>query len=97
MALSASQDLVLRETFDRLTKPQTEVLANVAFGGKGGGCNSRTLESLERKGLIGGIEDESPGPLGVFRFRRWDMPMPVHIAFCAWCSEISEDDGVAAA
>jgi hypothetical protein len=72
--------------FSRLSSVQIDALTNVAFGGDGAGCGPRTLEALERRRLIESTPAETPTPLGMLRFKRWHMPLPVHIEFCAWAA-----------
>lgn len=79
--------------FDRLTKRQQEVLGMVAIS-QDGGHGKRTLESLERHGLIERRQERSSyGRSGaVLAITRWDMPIAVHIAWCDWCSRQEFDD-----
>jgi hypothetical protein len=77
----------LMSTFARLNERQIDVLANVAFGGDGGGCSPRTLRALERRGLICSYVDEMSSVFGTLRITKWRMPIPVHIEFCAWVGD----------
>jgi hypothetical protein len=72
--------------FSGLSRTQIDALANVAFNGGGAGCARQTLASLERRGFIEPEVVETPTSLGVLRITEWTMPLPVHMAFCAWCS-----------
>ena len=82
-----------------LSKQQFEALASIAFGGDGGGFHPKTLESLEKKGLIEPYEKKiygrgtSPIDLIPVVVRAYYMPIPEHIEFCFWCSEHPELDG----
>lgn len=73
--------------FDSLSQSQIDALCNVAFGGAGGGVNRRTLELLTKKGLIVPVERSNSDRLGRFTWTEYDMPLIVHIDFCAWCSQ----------
>lgn len=70
--------------FSKLSEKQIAALSDVAFGGQGGGCGHSTLRSLERRGLIEQRTEEWSGGLKVFVY---EMPLPAHMAFCAWCEE----------
>jgi hypothetical protein len=81
--------------FTRLSEAQVRALGNVAFGGHGAGCSPRTMDVLEKRGLImpftRSMGMDGFGPVLV---KAWYMPTAVHIAFCAWCGDlIVEDDG----
>jgi len=74
--------------FSKLTRAQRCVLGCIAIGQDG--ChNDRTLAKLEALGLIVRRDEVLP-PTRQCRFpmpvRRWDVPTPVHIAWCEWCS-----------
>ena len=72
--------------FDGLSELQTDALCNVAFGGNGGGLRRQTLKSLEDRGLIERVVERSREGNLIFAITKWEMPLPVHIAFCAWCA-----------
>ena len=72
--------------FSRLSSQQIDALTNVAFGGEGAGCALRTLESLERRGLIRLSVAREPTPFGLMHVKRWYMPIPAHIEFCSWAA-----------
>jgi hypothetical protein len=76
-------------SFAGLSPRQVDALGNVAFGGYGAGCNRRTLESLEKRGLIVRHHVVEGGPLGALHYDEWEMPVAVHIAFCQWCEAAS--------
>jgi hypothetical protein len=69
--------------FDALTRPQINMLANVAFGGTGQGLYHRTGRALVQRELL--VEHTRLD--GGFRWVEYTMPLPVHIEFCAWCAD----------
>lgn len=80
----------------RLTEKQQYVLGCVAINDDG--CHHpATLKKLERLGLIIG-RDEHLGGRFPMTIRRYEMPLPIHIRWCDWCSrhpetwEIAERD-----
>ena len=73
--------------FDDLTARQIAGLGNVAFGQHGAGLHSFTLVRLANLGLIVPEVVEEQTRQGRLRYTRWEMPLPVHIAFCEWCSK----------
>lgn len=76
-----------------LSPAQIGALGNVAFGKHGYGVSRRTLEVLERRGLIERHPMEKTDRLGTVRWDEWTMPMSVHIDFCEWCSQLVEGGG----
>jgi len=78
--------------FSKLTRAQRCVLGCIAIG-QDGYHNDRTLAKLEALGLIVRRDEVLP-PTRQCRFpmtvRRWDVPTPVHIAWCEWCSRQSD-------
>lgn len=78
--------------FANLSTLQMEALCSVAFGESGAGFSQSTLRSLVRRGLIEPKVIEQPTRFGKFTFTVYEMPLPVHIAFCAWCEEQPEVD-----
>lgn len=85
--MPASPDL-----FSRLTRRQIDALASVAFGGHGHGFSRRTLESLVGMDLL----DQGDVVEGNFSYVAYDMPVAVHIAFCAWCETVAPEPTTAA-
>ena len=76
------------EMFPKLTEKQRSALCSVAFGGYGLGHSSVTLESLERRGLIEGVDVPLPGwPPVTIRAYIMEAPGPIHMAWCKWLSE----------
>jgi hypothetical protein len=71
--------------FDRLTPRQEQVLGQIAIG-IDGGHHPRTLEALERRGLIEGRDEVIPLLRGRLTIRRYVMPIAAHIAWCEWCA-----------
>jgi hypothetical protein len=76
--------------FSRLSAAQRAALADIAFGGDGAGHALRTLESLERRGLLASLERRELTSLGIFRSKRWYMPVAAHHEFCAWLALLEE-------
>lgn len=76
----------MNTAFDSLTAVQVEALANVAFGGHGGGLNWRTIRVLVNRGLIEPYTEVLGGRFPV-TITKYAMPPAVHMDFCAWCAE----------
>lgn len=76
----APMEEIIRE-IERLTPSQQHTLGCVAIG-RDGGHSRQTLASLVTRGLIV-CREVRQGP---FVHYRHDMPLPIHIAWCAWCS-----------
>lgn len=81
-----------RSTFRNLGEYQTKVFESIAIG-QDGGHHPRTLEALERKGLIEKYEQSIRGvgdtvvdriPMVIYRYR---VPIYIHIEWCRWCAE----------
>jgi hypothetical protein len=73
-----------------LTARQRDVLSAVAIN-QDGGHPRGTLEALERKGLIERREVPVTG-LPHLTITRWEVPLPVHIQWAAWCSrQVAEE------
>ena len=76
-----------------LTDKQLEVLTSIAFGGTGSFCHPKTLEVLERQGLIESYEKAiyGKGNTPIDRLpvmiKEYSMPISEHIKFCIWCSD----------
>lgn len=69
-----------------LTPNQREVLDQIGINNDLG-HHPRTLDSLERRGLIESrtqIDHSGRFPL---ELKRYEMPLHVHYAWCAWCSQ----------
>lgn len=69
----------------KLTKVQREALDTIGCG-IDTGYNARTWKALERVGLIDGSDQRLGGRFPI-TIRRYEMPIHVHINWCAWCSE----------
>lgn len=76
--------------FRGVTPAQQRVLGLVAMG-EDGGHPPQTLEALERKGLLVGQNQTTPGRASV-RIRRYHVPLPVHAEWCAWRAEHYPDE-----
>jgi len=77
---------------DALTERQRDVLSAIAVD-EDGGHPSAVLRVLAEKGLIVGREVPVAGwpPMTVMR---WQVPLPVHMQWAAWCSrqpEVADD------
>lgn len=81
--------------FSGLSARQIEALSDVAFGGVGLGFTPATLESLAARDLIEPVEVSEPTKMGLFRWTAYGMSLPVHIAFCEWCSTQPEGTNLA--
>ena len=71
-----------------LRPKQRDSMHAVAFGDDAR-QHSATLAVLEKRGLIESYEETLGGRFPV-RAKRYQMPIHVHIAYCAWCSRIEE-------
>lgn len=72
-----------------LTRPQREVLDQIAVG-QDGGHHPRVLAVLEAKGLIVGYDTvEGHPPLHV---TRWEVPLSVHIQWAEWCAQQPDEE-----
>jgi hypothetical protein len=86
------------EIIDKLSNKQRHVLGMIAMN-EDGGHPPRTILSLLKLNLIVAYKEQMVGkgksvvdriPLTVTRY---DVPTPVHIAWCEWCSKHhSEED-----
>ena len=85
-AVSAPEQPVTLATFDRLAEYQRGVLGLIAIG-QDGGHHPSTLKALERRGLIvGHFQRLGVGTSVEVVVQRWEVPIPVHIVWCQWCS-----------
>ena len=78
----------IEQTIRNLTKAQRSALDHFASGGTRKIFTQRTLAKLKSLGLI--VSEQVIEPIGrgaEFRFTRYDVPTPVHMAWCAVCSE----------
>ncbi len=73
-----------------LTEREREVLGQIAIG-QDGGHPPAVLTALERKGAIIAYTATLPGRFPV-QIKRYELPLPVHIAWCAWCSTQPDAD-----
>jgi hypothetical protein len=74
-----------------LSPNQRHVLDLIAIN-EDRGHHPRTLESLERRHLIV-ARDELLGGRFPVRIKRYDVPTPVHMAWCALCAKEVEAAG----
>lgn len=69
-------------TFRNLPPKQSEVFEQIAIGNDAG-HNPRTLDALWRKFLI----ERSEQMQGLFIIYRYNVPVNIHIEWCAWCAK----------
>lgn len=74
--------------FDRLTPRQQDAASRIAVG-LDSGINPRTAAALVKRGIIVDYTEEwESGIPGVrMTVTRYLMPIPTHMAWCAWCAE----------
>jgi hypothetical protein len=89
-------DPITIQTIDSLSDAMQDALGMVAIGMDGmaqlmpGGTSA--LDRLERRGLVASYDEniygsgKSPIDSTPARVRRYYVPIPVHITWCAWCS-----------
>lgn len=69
-----------------LPKAQRRALDNLSCG-LSAGASQRTLAALADRGLIVGQERTSRDRFGVMTWIEYEVPIPVHMAWCAVCAE----------
>ncbi len=79
-------EAALIEKIAHLPTKQQDVLSRIAIN-EDGGHNRFTLAALERKGLIESYEEVLFGGFLPLRIKRYRVPIPVHMAWCAWCAD----------
>lgn len=70
-----------------LTFIQNAAFEQVAIGNDSG-INSKTADALIKKGLIERHEEKR----GVLKIYRYQVPIPIHMEWCKWCSENIKDE-----
>jgi hypothetical protein len=90
----------LKAIIEKLSAKQRHVLGMIAIN-EDRGHPPTTIHSLMKKGLIIAHQEQiyGPGNTPIDRIpmtvTRYDVPIPVHIAWCEWCSEnYREEDEV---
>ena len=87
--------MVKIKTFRNLSQYQSDVFELIAIN-QDGGHHPRTLEVLEKKGLITKHEVQTYGkgnspidriPMIIYRY---SVPLAVHMEWCEWCAEQPE-------
>lgn len=73
--------------FLNLPKAQADTFEQIACGNDRG-VNRRTAEALIEKSLIIQREQNMGRGLTIFRY---EVPIPVHMEWCQWCSEQPEN------
>jgi hypothetical protein len=60
-------------------------------------CSPQTIQALLRAGLIEQTGERVLGrdALGPIRVATYEVPLPIHIQWCAWCDENVADEEVA--
>jgi hypothetical protein len=84
--------------FRGLGPKQEEVFRQIAFGHDGAGCPRKTLEMLERNGLIESYDEATYGPSShpidriPLMVRKYQITsIALHMEYCQWCSEVCPD------
>lgn len=72
----------MKLAFNRLSETQLQVLAMIAMN-QDCGHHPRTIKSLLDKGLIVSYDEITNWG----HLKRFNMPIDVHVHWCAWCSE----------
>ena len=83
-------DAITAECFSQLTAPQRHVLGMCAIQ-QDGGHSQRTLDKLVGFGMLE-IREVLLGypPMTI---KRYDVPLYVHMLWCAWCSNnVTEEE-----
>lgn len=77
-----------------LSKRPHEVFEQIAIGNDLAGHHPRILETLVSSGLIERRAERVPGPFPgtAMTINRYDVPPPVHMAWCSWCNENVTDE-----
>ena len=76
----------LNKTFRNLPSTQAAVFEQIAIGNDAG-HDSRTLAKLLNAELITRTEQRKTDTFGEFVIYRYEVPLPVHMEWCAWCAE----------
>lgn len=80
-----------------LSARATEVFEQIAVN-EDTGHHPRILKQLVERGLIEPREETVAGPFRgtTIAVTRYSVPMPVHMAWCAWCAENVTDEDIQA-
>jgi hypothetical protein len=81
----------MTESFmDALNDVQRDVLGAIACN-QDSGHDPQTFRVLAERDLIVGYREELPGwpPVEVVR---WEVPLPVHIQWAAWCANQPDEE-----
>lgn len=74
-------------TFRNLPQRQAEVFEQIAIGGNNGALwNPRTLDLLERKGLITSKEQRLGGKLPLI-IKSYEIPLGIRMEWSQWCDK----------
>lgn len=81
------------KTFRRLTKAQNRAFEDVATMNVSVHLD-KTLKALERYGLIQQIGEKviCRDRFGIVTTAVYEVPLPIHIEWCKWCSEHYKED-----
>lgn len=74
--------------FRGLSQQQLDTLGQIATG-HDTGTHPKRAAMLEARGLIISVLNTRTG----HSWPGWEMEAAVHVAWCAWCSEIAGEDG----
>lgn len=73
-------------TFLNLPPKQSEVFEQIAIGNDAGHPQT-IIVPLLRKGLITEIQEKTRDRFGEFSIYRYEVPLPIHMEWCAWCAQ----------
>lgn len=74
-----------------MSKVQIDTFEQLAVG-MTPSATKGTWAALEKKGVVvRGPDLVRRDALGEFRIPQWQVPVPVHAQWCAWCSENVEE------
>ena len=76
-----------------MTKAQREAFERIATN-QIPDCTWPTIDALLKAGVIErGPDDVRRDAMGVYIIPSFFIPIPIHIQWCAWCSELHSDNG----
>lgn len=80
-----------------LSRPQREAFEQIAIGDGLPRANKKTLVKLLERGLIERGEDKVLGRdcFGSITIPQYYVPIPIHKAWCGWCSQHVEPEEAA--
>lgn len=79
--------MAARHPCEGLSRAQREAFEAIAVN-QPPAASQRTLDALLRRGLIVKGEDQTQrDALGFYKIPTYYVPLPIHRAWCEWCSE----------